>query len=143
MDATLKEVNIKRSIKKFFIDGFPNISVYFERQITSSQMDKGPSKWINILLEGLTPRHVSEAQLFIYAFTRNDVEGENISELRDSILELLESGRIPLYDTYQSPWEHIGGLFVIQYAPGNLIYNPDQSKLLTLNHIIKWGTVWS
>ncbi len=143
MDATLKETNIKRSIKKFFVDGLTEIPVYFDREITSAQIEKGPKKWVTIYLEGLTPRHVSEAQLFVYLFVKGDPEGDELTELRDTVFELLESGTISLYDTYKEPWEKVGGLFVVPLTPSRVAYHSDQSKMIVLNHVIRWGTVWS
>ena len=143
MDATLKEVNIRKSIKKFFVDGLPNIKVFFDRELNTAWFPSGPAQWVTVYLQGLRPGHVSNAYMPVYIFTKQDREGELISELRDTVFELLEPGSIPLYNTSVSPWIKIGGLMLTNMSQSGIIYHEDQSKVVVMHNTLKWGAVWS
>lgn len=142
MDATLKEVNIRRSVKKFFLDGLPNHNVNFERVITPG--DSTVVKWMNISIENLRPAVVSNAILTIHMFTTHDYEGNDLAEMRDEVVELLEPGFIPLYDTQGSPsWQEIGAISLFFNAQSKASYAPNNAKMLYIQNVMKWASVWS
>lgn len=145
MDATLKEVNIWNSIKKFFIDGLDGtgITPYFDRIMTNNSTTDGPTRWVNIMVENLVPAHVSNANLTAFCFTKEDHEGDELSHVRDEIVGLFYGGSIDLYDTSVTPWTKIGGMIVVMKGQSKTIYNPDKSKLVYVQTLIKWGSVWS
>lgn len=144
MDPTLKETNVWRSIKKFFVDGLDTTGIipYFDRVLHRPTKD-APEKWVNILVENIIPHHVSDASMTIFCFSKEDREGDELSEVRDEIINLLYAGFIDFYDTSKDPWEKIGGMKVTVTGQSNTIYNPDQSKMLYIQTTIKWGAVWS
>lgn len=144
MDASLKETNVWRSIKKFFVDGLneTDITPYFDR-ILQRPSDNAPNKWVNILVENIEPHHVSDASMTIFCISKEDHEGDELSAIRDTIIELLYPGHIDFYDTSVDPWVKVGGMVVINDGQSNTIYNPDQSKMLYIQNILKWGAVWS
>ncbi len=142
MDATLKETNLRRSLKKFFIDGLPDVHIRFDRIITAAMLDESPKQWIHVGLRRLRINQVSEAEIPVVLFSQLDEEGIELSLLRDRVLELLYPGLIDLYDTFQNPWVKVGGFFVTIMPQLGTTYNPDQSKSITLPLILKWGAVW-
>ena len=143
MDASLKETNVWRSIKKFFVDGLggTDITPYFDRIVSTT--DKDITKWVNILVENIDPHHVSDANMTIFCISKEDREGDELSEIRDTIIDLLYPGHIDFYDTSVDPWSKVGGMVVINNGQSNTVYNPDQSKMLYIQTTIKWGAVWS
>jgi len=143
MDATLKEVNIRRSIKKFFIDADLSIPVYFDRIITGTEYEQLPKTYINVTLQGLYPASVSEAYMYIYLTSKYDFEGDELAATRDIVIELLEPGKIDLYDTYTVPWTKAGGMCVFLSGQSRIAYNADQSKSVWIPSVLKWGAVWT
>lgn len=143
MDATLKETNIVRSIKKFWIDNFTYAPVYFERRLASAMKKDEIDQWVNVLLYGITPAHVSEIDMNIYMFTKYDSEGDEIVQLRDEVVKLLYPAKIDIFDTEKDLWEKIGGFHIRIDNQSQVIYNPDQSKMVAIMTTLRWGAVWS
>ena len=139
MDATLKELNLWKSIKKFWIDGL-SVPVYFDQIFVTDRVE---DRWIGIAVANLRPAHVHEASMRVYIFSKEDVEGNKLVGLRDDVLELLEPGRINLYDVSLDPWEKIGGILVSvdsQTVPSGV---PGGGRIKTIQTTLKWGAVWS
>src|SRR6056297_2247734 len=109
MDATLKELNLWKSIKKFWIDGLSPTAVYFDRIFESDRTD---DQWVSVIVDGLRPAHVHIASMRIYLVSKYDAEGDDLVNLRDTVFAMLEPGRIDLYDVSLDPWEKIGGILV-------------------------------
>lgn len=139
MDPTNKETNIRRSIKKFFVDGITTTPVFFDRSFT---MNPQSDEWLNIILEAIRPRDVSIASMLIYLNTANDLEVDKLSLLRDTVVELLEPGRVDLYDTFVTPWVKVGGMQLIIESQSRMRYTPDQSKMCWIRTTLRWGAVW-
>lgn len=140
MDETLKEINLWKSIKKFWIDGLSPISVYFDKIFVSDRTD---DQWVGVAVAGLRPAHVHEASMRVFMFSKEDAEGDKLVSLRDDVFTLLEPGRIDLYDVSLDPWEKIGGILVsvdTQTAPSGV---PGGGKMKTIQTTLKWGAVWS
>lgn len=140
-DPTILQTNIWRSIKKFFIDGIgESTDIHFDRILTSPF--GGSKQWICILLEQIQPRVVSSAFMPIYMFSKDDPEGDDLIALRDTVITLLYDGRIDLYDTYKNPWEKAGGIVLNLGTQSKLVYNPDQTKMISISPMLKWGAKW-
>lgn len=143
MDASLKETNIRRSIKKFFLDGITDNKIYFDQIIVPGTEDTG-KQWLIVSVENLRPAVVSNAMLTVYMFTVEDSEGDDLAALRDKVLELLYPGYIPLYDTQGSPsWELIGAMNLFRTVQSSTSRTPDGANMVYLQHVIKWASVWS
>lgn len=144
MDASLKETNVWKSIKKFFVDGLngTDITPYFERPFVRST-DNAPDKWVTILLENIVPHHVTDANLTVFCFSKQDHEGDELVYIRDTIIDLLYPGTIDFYDTSVDPWVKIGGMSVFVVGQSDNTHNPDQSKMRYIQNVLKWGAVWS
>lgn len=139
MDATLRELNIRRSVKKFFVDNFTETPIRFDRIITA---EATTDRWICVVLGGLRPHHVSQCTMEVHVFTTEDPEGIKCSKVRDSVMELLFPAHIPLYDTHQTPWKNVGGLFIDFLPQSDTTFNRDQSRMTSVTVFLKWGTVW-
>jgi hypothetical protein len=141
MDATLKEINIWRSVKKFFSDGISEVPVYFDRIITAPSAD-APERWVNVIVEDLAPNQVSSAIMNVYMFSKNDHEGDKLAQLRDTVLELLFPGSIDLYDTTGDSWVKVGGMVIRVDGQSKAMQAPDGSKMSYITTTLKWGAVW-
>ena len=139
MDATNKETNVRRSIKKFFFEGIADVPIYFDRSFTAN----APSdQWISVILQALRPRAVSIMSMPIYLNTTNDIEGDKLSMLRDKVVELLEPGRLDLFDTFQTPWVKVNGIQLVIESQSRLRFGPDQSKTCWIMTTLRWGAKW-
>ena len=94
------------------------------------------------MLEQIQPRVVSSAFMPIYMFSKDDPEGDDLIALRDTVITLLYDGRIDLYDTYKNPWEKAGGIVLNLGTQSKLVYNPDQTKMISISPMLKWGAKW-
>lgn len=140
MDATLKETNLWKSIKKFWIDNLSPTPVYFDRIFENGRTD---NQWVSIIVDGLRPAHVHRASMRVYLVSKNDAEGDDLASLRDTVVDLLEPGRIDLYDVSLDPWEKIGGIMVAidsQTSPSKV---PGNRKIKSIQTTLRWGAVWS
>ncbi len=143
LDPTVKELNIRRSVKKFFVDNITEYPLYFDRIITSDPGVKdSDGAWISIALGGINNRHVSQCTLSLYTFTIKDPEGIKNAQVRDKIIEVMFPGFIDLYDTDSHPWKKIGAM-KIQFLPQeDTSFARDQSRMSAVTCFLKWGTVW-
>lgn len=143
MDATLKETNIWKSIKKFWLDGIDTTvtPVYFDRIVTTAQKEE--NQWICVDTEDVLPAHVSSALMNVYMFSKEDKEGDQLIALRDTILELLYDGRISLYDTSVSPWNKVGGMMLYIINQSGIGRTDNKVKMRYMEILLKWGAVWS
>jgi len=147
LDGTLKEVNLRRSVRKFWIDGLTEeegmeFPVYFG-SITVEPEFPDEEKWIAIQLEDIDPRQVSTAFMTVFMFTRKDEYGDKLAEVRDRVIEVLYPGYIDLYETESDPWQKIGGIktFVVsQSSP--MPVGASETRIVYIEVILKWGAVW-
>ncbi len=134
--------NIKRSVKKFFIDnlttteGFP---VHFDIALSPNPLDNETHRWIIVHYGTHDPKQLSSLQLTIYLLSRKDIEGDDLTEMYDTLQNYLYPGQL---DIYNNIWVKIGGAKV--YARPNQGYNYtwDKTKIQKTFVEIKWGAVW-
>lgn len=144
MDATLRETNLWRSIKKLFVDGLESTEIvpYFDRIVSNPTKD-APNKWINVMIENPNPAHVSEATMTVFCFSKEDHEGDELAQIRDEIIRLFYPKFIDLYDTSTDPWTKIGGMLVVVNDQSGTIFTQNNSKMLYIQTTLRWGAVWS
>jgi len=149
MDSTLKETNLKRSIRKFIIDGIGSTQNLFFDYLYDVPVDNQGIKltnWIMIEIGRKELDTVSTTTVIIDLFTRGDKEGDKISELTDVINALFRDEnsntgnvRIPFFDTESSPWDEIGGIVPISIFEGENVPLDDKTKIRSLQVELKWG----
>jgi hypothetical protein len=141
LDVTLRETDIWRSIKKFWIDGIPNTKVYFNEFVVTPKTEL--DKWICVDIEGLRPAHVSNLTMTVFMFTKSDIEGDDLAALRDQIMELLFPGRITLYNTTTTPWTAAGGIIVDIVFQSVVSKTVSKADMKYIETILRWASVWS
>lgn len=143
MDATLKEVNLKRSLKKFFVDGLPSRTPNFDKIQMPEATDPSITSWMSILLEGGNLDTVSEVTMTIFLFTRKDKDGMDLSAFGDEIVELIhDPGGFILYDTSVQPWTEKGGVQIHIVDQANSDSTPDGTKMKWIQTLLKWTAKW-
>lgn len=140
MDASLKEINLWKSIKRFWKEGLDGTSkVYFDKFFDTKRR---ADRWVGVELSGVRPDQVSQAFMKIYIYSRKDHEGDELVTLRDSVMELIEPSFFTLYDTSLDPWESIGGVQIIEVNQSPIQNMPDGVKMKLIQTLIKWSAVW-
>jgi len=140
MDETLKEANLKRSVKKFFWDTFytgESIQVYFDR-LNLPPENGSINQWISVRMKDLIVDQVSSVDLLVHLFTKRDWEGDQLAALRDTVFNCLQGG----IEFYDADWTQLGGLKVYHDHETETMNLPDGIKMKTLTLNLKWGAVY-
>lgn len=144
MDTTQRETDIWRSVKKFWLDGLTDIKVFFDNIVISS-VAPSENQWIVVKLENIMPGHVSTARMTVFLFTREDSEGDDLTTLRDTAMNLLSEGYIDLYNTEPEEgdsWQKVGSMLVDEFNQSRTIPSPGPSRMRYIETTLKWGAVW-
>lgn len=146
-----RQVNIKNSVKKYFLyalEELENLTVFFEELSETPSDDNGDKllKWVTILFGRGDLGHVSEQQITISAYTRDDSEGYELSVLLDTIMGYILDedstnglATIPFYDTSVVPWVFAGGMMPFLQPSLGEMEGADGTKLKDINIVCKWG----
>lgn len=142
MDPWLQESNLRKSLKKYFVDNLQtieDINVYFDRVFQPT--DNAVVQWICVVSRIVKIAQVCEGSLTVHMFTKRDREGDVIVALRDTVMDyLLES--FPFYDTDSSAWELLGRVQLYPVDETDIVYLIDNGKLKTLEFDMKWSAVY-
>lgn len=149
MDSTLKEINVRRSVRKFWTDGLSDASEEFpvsfgELNLTADS--PAAKKWMHIQLNDILPAQVSTALMTVFFFAREDEYGDEVSKLRDKAIDILYPGYMGLYETEVAEgesWYKVGGIktdVVFQSKP--LPLSLSDVRAVYIEVILKWGAVW-
>lgn len=136
---TISEANIRRSLKKHFVDNLEtveSVTVMFDRLYQDPHNDV--TKWICVRTQDLLPDHVSSIDAVIYLFTKRDQEGDLLAELRDTVFNYMINP-IPLYDI---SWNVVGYMKVFHESESDTAYLPDNGKMKSMVFSLKWGAIY-
>ncbi len=142
LHPTLSSSNVKRSVKKFFLDGFTeahNIHVSFSRTF-SPPSDAAIKEWVNVRVADLLPGHVTETLVTVWLFSREDIEGDRLDYLKDILMELIYPGHMILYN---EQWEVVGGIVIYVDTPGEHKYTEEGNNVTYTILSLQWGGQWS
>lgn len=108
MDATNKQQNLVRSIKKLLVDNLEplGIEVSFDRVLTQPDLQSSKTtQWVSVIFgETFTGIPVVRSILYIHCLTRQDADNARLVAVVDSVRNLFEDGYVPIYDTEKTPW---------------------------------------
>lgn len=149
LDPTTRESDFKASIKKYFLDNLEtsDLKIFFERLEEIPLDDSGNKylKWIIIIFGRRELGAVSEQQISIDLYTREDKEGDKIAALADTVLQYIIDDsvidgmvRIPLWDTSGS-WIQVGGILPYLAPTLGRIEGIDGTQFQEINLLCKWG----
>lgn len=152
LDPTIRETNVKDSLRKFFID---NLSTTSEIPLTFDKYLSVPKlqgievkRWVSIVFGVMLREDECSATFDIYCCTRSDSEGMKLAQLTDTVMGYLtgtDSGdgtkRITLYRSYPSPtpWVKIGGMVITRIDESGNNIAEDGTKFKILSCLIKWA----
>ena len=148
LDPTISEVDFKRSVMKYLIDGLSGISLFFKplNNAPRDDTDTELSQWVVVLLGERRIDAVSSCYITFDIYSRKDDEGFEISRIVDSIVEIfidetatngLKS--IPLYNTSGTSWVEVGGILPIHKYSSRVMPGKDQTLLKSVTYEFKWG----
>lgn len=139
LDPTVLETQLRASVKKFFVDNMETengVKVGFDRTVSPPAGDH--KQWVNVSLDNIIVKQVSDAVLNIYLFTRDDIEGTKLSQLRDTLFQYLYEGYIDYYD---SEWNKVGGMLLFIDEESGIQYVSDSTKMKSLIATLRWSAL--
>ena len=150
LDPTTKEVDFKNSIKKYFIDNLEtteSLKIFFEG-LNETPLDSSGNKydkWVIIVFGSRDLGTVSEQQVSLDIYTRNDKEGDELAALSDTVMGYLIDDtvpdgmiRIPFYNT-TGVWSLVGGIMPFLQASLGRMEGEDKTLFKSINLLCKWG----
>lgn len=142
MDATLKEMNLKRSLTKFFVDNLPGTQIIFDRLLTPELQKSNINQWMCVMLEAGTVGGISTKMMTMFMFSRKDLEGTSMSTFRDNLIDLLYPGTFDFYDTSVTPWEKVAGVDIRIIDESDASDVPGNVKMKWIQTELKWAANW-
>lgn len=93
LDPTLQETLFKRSVRKYFVDELETIrgqyltfdTAYSIPVVNGTELNS----WYGFHFGDINLDILSTCMLEIYCFSRKDTDGENLSTLRDTLMDVL------------------------------------------------------
>jgi hypothetical protein len=141
LDPTGREANIWDSIKKYFIDNL-SYSLSFDKALSAPDIrGKIVDRWVSFVLDDMTLGDLSIIMLDIYCCTRQDNEWHKLSQVRDTVYDLLidtsktdTMRRITFYASHPTnPWTVIGGLMIDEITESPRLTAEDETKFKILH----------
>ena len=141
LDATAREANIWDSIKKYFVDSL-SYAVTFDKALSAPDIQgKVVDRWVSFALDDIVIGDLSMIQLSIYCCTRQDNEWFKLSQVRDTVYDLLidttktdTMRRIPFYASSPTvAWTLIGTLMVDEVMESPRMEAEDETKFKVLH----------
>ena len=137
-----KESVVNNSIKKFFVDNVAvaeGVYVVFDRTMSPPTQDD-VSKWLYVEMYDYAPGHLNRKMVYIYCFTKNDLEGVDLSNLVDVVMKYLHEGQMPIYD--DDLITVIGGALLTVDPISRMFTTKDRAKARYIPITLTWGGVW-
>ena len=146
LDTTAQKSNFYYSIKKYIIDNLftiEGIPIIFDRFLPPANT---VSKWIFVIQNTLDRDTVSEYKFDIYCVTRQDFEGDLLTQLVDKVVGyfLYDSTkldtliRVPFYSA--TTGNAVGSMVITDVKESDPADAPDQSKFLILSITAKMAS---
>lgn len=151
LDGTLKESNVRDSIKKFFVDNIETIEgvpITFDTGLSTPAMQElSVLEWVAIQFGSFDLDNLASVFLEIYCCTKQDPEYSRLALLRDKVMGYLVDTsqtdclkRIDLYQSHpSSAWTRLTSMIVLLDPEGPQLTAPDGTKFKVINARLKWG----
>jgi len=136
LDSTAREANIWDSVKKYFVDNL-SYSLTFDKALSAPDIQgKTVDRWVSFAIDDMVIGDMSVIQLAIYCCTRQDNEWFKLSQVRDTVYDLLiditktdTMRRIPFYASHPTnAWTLIGGLLIDEITESPRMEAEDETK---------------
>lgn len=151
IDATIRESNIRDSIKKYFVDNLytnEGIELLFDKFLSTPKVQGNEiDKWYAIMIGSIDLGTLSEVDVEVICCTRKDSEGFKLAQLRDKVMNYLIDtdktdgmARITLYKSSATDaWTNIGGMVVQIDSESPQMEAEDNTKFKSIFIRIRWG----
>lgn len=149
-DPSLQESLYKLSVRKYFteqLEGLRGKPVYFDRQYSIPKDAQGNelTNWVVVGFNGIDIDTISTGMLEVICFSRKDEGGIVLSDLRDTIVDMMIDEdmpdgcrRIPYIDATHA---QVGGMIgFIDTKDSGVQYGADGTMFKILHLSLKWGT---
>lgn len=148
LDPTLSETLYRRSVRKFFrneVNTVRNKDIFFDRKYSIPKDDQGDelNSWIVVHIVSPVIDTLSVGMLQVYCFSRQDPGLEMLSDLRDTILDILVDetqtdglARVPLLDYDGSDY---AGMVAFVDDGSEIQYGADGTNFKIVSVELKWG----
>jgi len=141
LDSTAREANIWDSIKKYFVDNLSYPLTFDKALSTPNIRGKAVDRWVSFSLGDLELGYMSVIQLDIYCCTRQDNEWFKLSQVRDTVYDLLidttqtdTMRRITFYASHPTnAWTSIGALLIDEIIESPRMEAEDETKFKILH----------
>src|SRR5512135_655045 len=99
LDATMREANLRDSVKKYFVDNLvtgEGVQITFDRGL-SSPVVQGTEvdRWISFNFGEMLPDQLYSQSITIFCCTKKDAEGFKLAQLRDKLMDYLIDTNMP------------------------------------------------
>lgn len=136
LDSTAREANIWDSIKKYFVDNLTYPLTFDKALSTPDLQGKTVDRWVSFSLGDMELGYMSNIMLDVYCCTRQDNEWFKLSQVRDTVYELLidvtktdTMRRIPFYASHAvNDWTLIGTLLIDEITESPRMEVEDETK---------------
>jgi len=141
LDATAREANIWDSIKKYFVDNL-TYALTFDKALSAPAIQgKTVDRWVSFALDDMIIGDMSIIQLSIYCCTRQDNEWFKLSQVRDTVYELLidttqtdTMRRIVFYQSHPiDAWTVIGALMIDEITESPRMEAEEETKFKVMH----------
>lgn len=151
LSPTVRQADFKSSIKAYFLDNLETtegIKIFFE-ELESQPLDASGQPldaWIIVEFGDRTLGPVSEQQISLILFTRNDREGDDLAAMEDKVMNYIVDETspnglhtIPYYDASGTPWVLVGGIIPFPQVALGRMEGTDGIQYKSVNLLCKWG----
>lgn len=151
LDATMREANLRDSVKKYFVDNLvtgQGVQITFDRGL-SSPVVQGTEvdRWISFNFGEMYPDQLYSQAMTIFCCTKKDAEGFKLAQLRDKLMDYLfdttmpdGNARIIFYRSSASEaWTVIGGIVILLDLESAQMLAEDGTKFKAIDIRLKWG----
>lgn len=151
LDGTVRESNVRDSIKKFFYDNLTStegIAVSFDRTLSTPKIQGVEvDKWYTIMPGEIRLGTLSEMDVNVFCCTKKDPEGFRLAQLRDKVMGYLIDTtmtdgmkRITLYrSSATEAWTSLGKMCVQIEAESDQLEAEDKTKFKVITIMLRWG----
>lgn len=152
IDSTIRESNIRDSIKKYFVDNLyttEGIELLFDKLLSTPKVQGNEiDKWYAVMIGSIDLGTLSEVSIDIFCCTRKDSEGFKLAQLRDKVMNYLIDttqtdgmARITLYKSSATEaWTDIGTMLVQIDSESAQMEAEDNTKFKTITARLRWGS---
>ncbi len=151
LDSTVRESNVRDSLKKFFVDSLyktEGIELLFDKSLSTPKVQgMEVDKWYAVLIGEIELGTLSDITVDIMCCTKKDAEGFKLAQLRDKVMNYLIDTdqtdgmkRVTLYKSSATEaWESIGTFIISIESETRQMEGEDNSKFKVITVRFIWA----